>query len=286
MKLARSAQAQLDTAYGLFDAVRGDPRAAKVLVSPFPHALLRNLTYLRGDQPILSKLKARAEAAMSEYRTSPTGSRSAVPNGASTKDDDEELGALQGRTRLISRKSPAASSPSEASSQASSSPREVPDRSPVVTYAPPLPGYSAPMDTNMPDAGPSWQGQGYAHAQDSYERSQSYEREPESYAPHAQEYVYAPYQPYADMNGYWAPMGDSSMMQGSMGSAAQHQQMAQSPVDPGLSPIQGHPHQGYAHYDPVADPYTANYMHVGHNGAVGHIQPDPWHTLVAQFHNS
>ncbi|EPT00931.1 hypothetical protein FOMPIDRAFT_1162266 [Fomitopsis schrenkii] len=242
MKLARSAQAQLDTAYGLFDAVRGDPRAAKVL-------------------PVLSKLKARAAAAMSEYNASPTGSRPVAPNGASTTHDDEELGALQGRTRLISRKSPAASSPSDVSSQAGSSPRDAPDHSPTVTYAPPLPDYPAPMDASMPDAGPS-------------------------YAPPAQEYVYPPYQPYGDMNNYWAPMGDSSMMQGNMGSAAHHQQMTQSPIDPGISPMQGHPHQGYAQYDPAGEAYTANYMHVGHNGAAGHIQPDPWHTLVAQFHNS
>lgn len=234
---------------------------------------------------MLSKLKARAAAAMSEYNASPTGSRPVAPNGASTTHDDEELGALQGRTRLISRKSPAASSPSDVSSQAGSSPRDAPDHSPTVTYAPPLPDYPAPMDASMPDAGPSWQSYS-AHAQDSYERSQSFEREPESYAPPAQEYVYPPYQPYGDMNNYWAPMGDSSMMQGNMGSAAHHQQMTQSPIDPGISPMQGHPHQGYAQYDPAGEAYTANYMHVGHNGAAGHIQPDPWHTLVAQFHNS
>lgn len=54
MKLARSAQAQLDTAYGLFDAVRGDPRAAKVLVSPSPaHRPLRiDLSPRRPARPL------------------------------------------------------------------------------------------------------------------------------------------------------------------------------------------------------------------------------------------
>ena len=230
---------------------------------------------------------------MSEYHTNSTGTRPVATNGASTKDDDEELGALQGRTRLVSRKSPAASSPSDGSSQAGSSPREVPEQSPTVTYAPPLPDYGTTMDTGMQDAGPStWQG----YAQNSYERSQSFEREPESYAPPAQEYGYAPYQPYVDMNNYWQPMADAGMMHANMGTGAahhhqqqqhHHQQMGQpSPIDTSMSPMQGHPHHGYAQYDPVADAYTANYMHVGHGGAASHIQPDPWHTLVEQFHSS
>ena len=217
--------------------------------------------------------------------------RSVAADGSSTKDDDEELGALQGRTRLISHKSPTASSPSDSNLQAGLSLRDMPEQSPTVTYAPPLPEYPAPMDARMDDAGPSsWQG--YAtHALDSYERSQSFEREPESYAPPPQGYGYAPYQTYADMNSYWQPMADVGVMHANMGAAAhhQHQQMAQpSPIDTSMSPLQGHPHQGYAQYDPVADVYTANYMPVGHGGAAGHLQSasDPWHTLVAQFNGA
>ncbi|KAH9914938.1 uncharacterized protein B0H18DRAFT_1087702 [Fomitopsis serialis] len=108
MKLARSAQAKLDTALGLFDAVQHDPRAAKVL-------------------PVLSKLKARAETSMVDYHTLSSAPRN-IPSGLSPKDDDE-LGALQGKTRLISRKSPAGSTPSDGGSQSGSSPWDKPGQS-------------------------------------------------------------------------------------------------------------------------------------------------------------
>ena len=244
-----------------------------------------NSTYLRGVQPILSKLKARAQASMSEYQdTSPTMPRSVAADGSSTKDDDEELGALQGRTRLVSHKSPTASSPSDSNLQAGLSLRDMPEQSPTVTYAPPLPEYPAPMYADMDDVGPSsWQGY-TTHAQDSYECSQSFEREPESYVPPRQGYGYAPYQTYTDVNSYWQPMAD-------MGMAAhlQHQQMAQPlPIDMSMLPMQGHPHEGFAQYNPVVDMYMADYMPVGHGGAAGHLQPasDPWHMLVLQFSGS
>ncbi|KZT70724.1 hypothetical protein DAEQUDRAFT_724848 [Daedalea quercina L-15889] len=261
MKLARSAQSQLDTALGLFEAVGHDPRAAKVL-------------------PILRKLKARAEAAMVEYQTRSSAPRN-VPNGISMRDDDE-LGALQGRTRLVSRKSPTVSTPSDGASQTGSSPRDVPEHSPTVAYAPPIPDYGSTMPSSAQESSTSWQG--YTHPQDSYVRSQSYERDQDTYV-HAQDYAYSQYQSYGDMPNYWQPMPDTDMMRADTASSA-HQSMSHPQMDPNMSPVQEHPHSAYVQYDPVADVYTANYMHVSHTSPTGPMQSDPWHNLVAQFHSS
>ena len=147
------------------------------------------------------------------------------------------------------------------------------------------------MYAGMDGAGPSsWQGY-TTHAQDSYERSQSFEREPESYAPPPQGYGYAPHQTYVDARSYWQSMAGMGVMHANMGAAAhhQHQQMAQPPpIDTSMPPMQGHPHQGYAQYDPVAGVYAANYIPVGHGGAASHLQSasDPRHALALQFSGS
>ncbi|TFY61761.1 hypothetical protein EVJ58_g4311 [Rhodofomes roseus] len=259
MKLARSAQAQLDTALGLFDAVRHDPRAAKVL-------------------PVLSKLKARAEASMHEFHTQSSAHRT-VASAQSMKEDDE-LGALQGRTRLVSRKSPAGSTPSDSGSQSGSSPRELAEHSPTVTYAPPVSDFGPSMSTGMQHASTSWQG--YAPPQDAYERSGSYEHEQQDgYAP-AQDYAYPPYQSYGDMSGYWQAMPDPSMMHTDMGGPSAHVPMAHSPMNAGMAPCDNQQQPVYAQYNPVTDAYT-NYMQGGHGGVPSPMQPDAWHNLVAQF---
>ncbi|KAH9933330.1 fungal-specific transcription factor domain-containing protein [Fomitopsis serialis] len=236
MKLARSAQAQLDTALGLFDAVQHDPRAAKVL-------------------PVLAKLKARAETSMVDFHTRSSAPRSG-PSGLSPKDDDE-LGALQGRTRLVSRKSPAASTPSDSGSQSGSSPRDQPDQSPTVAYAPPVPDFDSSMSTNMPDT-----------------------RAPRRLWP-TQNYGYPSYQSYNDMSHYWQPMHDPNMMQTDTGATAHHS-MGQPSMNAGVSPVDSHQQHTYPQYDPVADAYSPGYAHV--NGGAP-MQPDAWHNLVAQFNN-
>ncbi|KAH9946504.1 hypothetical protein B0H21DRAFT_743137 [Amylocystis lapponica] len=147
MALAPSALSHLDSAYSLFEGVANNAHAGKVL-------------------PVLRKLKGRALAAMSEHH-----SRSSVPSVPRHSQydlpskEDEELAALGGKTRLVSRKSPSTpSSPQGSSSRSGSSPRDVTDQmqpfagtspgvessqmmSPVVeTHVEQWAGYAQPQD--------------------------------------------------------------------------------------------------------------------------------------------
>ncbi|KAI0793976.1 hypothetical protein C8Q74DRAFT_1194559 [Fomes fomentarius] len=109
MALAPSALSNLDSALKLFDDVSSNARAAKVL-------------------PVLRKLKARALAAKQSISNGPSSSvavqRTSLDNPMVVKEEDEELAALGGKTRLVSRKSPTYSQPSspQGSSQPSISP--------------------------------------------------------------------------------------------------------------------------------------------------------------------
>ncbi|KAI0343138.1 hypothetical protein BDW22DRAFT_1329008 [Trametopsis cervina] len=112
MPFAHSALMTLDSAYGLFQAVRETDRAAKVL-------------------PVLHKLKNKAFIAMSNQpgpgpipplRTSP----------GIVKEEDEELAALGGKTRLVARKSP--SLPSSPHDSQASNGTPSPSDSPVQRF--------------------------------------------------------------------------------------------------------------------------------------------------------
>ena len=88
--------------------------------------MLRSILNAIVPQPVLQKLKARALAAKQAVAThSPVLNGPQSPTeGMFVKEEDEELAALGGKTRLISRKSPSAysnpSSPQESSQQSAS----------------------------------------------------------------------------------------------------------------------------------------------------------------------
>ncbi|EMD39039.1 hypothetical protein CERSUDRAFT_133798 [Gelatoporia subvermispora B] len=109
MALAPSALSHLESACSLFEGVSENARAAKVL-------------------PVLRKLKGRAIVALSQHQARASAAMSGHLHMDTTtvKQEDEELAALGGKTRLVSRKSPSLpSSPHGSSSQASSSPRDL-----------------------------------------------------------------------------------------------------------------------------------------------------------------
>nr|VWO94620.1 N/A [Ganoderma boninense] len=119
MALAPSALSNLDSALNLFEQVSQNARAAKVL-------------------PVLRKLKARALAAKQSLNTGPisaSSSQSSMDNPL-VKEEDDELAALGGKTRLISRRSPGSNSqPSspQPSSTHSMSPIDQPTAAPYMT---------------------------------------------------------------------------------------------------------------------------------------------------------
>ncbi|KAI0763750.1 hypothetical protein BD413DRAFT_483629 [Trametes elegans] len=135
MALAPSALSNLDSALNLFNEVSSNARAAKVL-------------------PVLRKLKARALAAkQAATGSSPSSNGPQSPvESALVKEEDEELAALGGKTRLVSRKSPTHSNPSSPPESSQQS------MSPVDRHAPvlPPPGPSAYMHAaDTPPAPPS-----------------------------------------------------------------------------------------------------------------------------------
>ncbi|KAI0372783.1 hypothetical protein BV20DRAFT_1119753 [Pilatotrama ljubarskyi] len=109
MALAPSALSNLDSALNLFNEVSSNARAAKVL-------------------PVLRKLKARALAArQAASGNSPnTNGPQSPTESLFVKEEDEELAALGGKTRLVSRKSPSYSNPAspQETTQQSMSPVE------------------------------------------------------------------------------------------------------------------------------------------------------------------
>lgn len=89
MPLARSALLNLDSVCQLFEAVKENDRAAKVL-------------------PVLQRLKARALQAMGANGISGLGPSRMTPPDPIIKEEEEELAALGGKPRLVSRRSPSA----------------------------------------------------------------------------------------------------------------------------------------------------------------------------------
>ncbi|KZT09905.1 uncharacterized protein LAESUDRAFT_722057 [Laetiporus sulphureus 93-53] len=241
MALARSALAQLDTAYSLFDSVSHNPRAAKVL-------------------PVLRKLKSRAEASMAEYHSRNMAPRNG-PHGFTIK-EDEELTALGGKTRLVSRKSPSApSSPSGSNSQGGSSPRDASDQSPVQSVAPPVPEPMQSIQHGIMDPPQPWQ---------------TYNQSPT--AVNGFGYNGSLYQPYAELHGMWQSPFDQSMIPHSNG----HHPMVQQPMGLDVSAIQN---GAYMNMDPTAASY--GYMSGGGSPDGQMQQPDAsWQNLWAQFNQA
>ncbi|KAF8899631.1 fungal-specific transcription factor domain-containing protein [Gymnopilus junonius] len=98
MALARSALSHLDSAYNLFTRVSDHSKAGKII-------------------PILAKLREKAHMANTNLTLHPE-SRSSLYGGSKIKSEVDELSALGGMTRLVSRRS--SSSPSVAASSPSS----------------------------------------------------------------------------------------------------------------------------------------------------------------------
>ncbi|PCH44393.1 hypothetical protein WOLCODRAFT_138977 [Wolfiporia cocos MD-104 SS10] len=246
MVLARSALSELEVACGLFEAVKHNPNAAKVL-------------------PVLHRIKSKAIQSMTEYQ-----SRSPIPRNPaptiSVKEDDE-FAALGGKTRLVSRRSPSLASPSLASpssshashSQGGSSPREY-DMSPSQMAGPSFsqPQQNVPqMQEPMVDVVPQWN---YGQTVD---------------------YNYQQYPHYANSTSYWQ---QSAAMHGSMMDhemSAHQQAMRPQPMGLDVTAIQN---AEYAHVDPMSGHYVPAYMPGG--GSPEALMPPPdmhWYNLMGQF---
>ncbi|KAI0741469.1 hypothetical protein C8Q80DRAFT_1109932 [Daedaleopsis nitida] len=252
MALAPSALSNLDSALHLFNDVSGNARAAKVL-------------------PVLRKLKARALAAkQSLSNISPPGitpSTSSAAESPTVKEEDEEFAALGGKTRLVSRKSPAHSQPS--------SPQDEPEQS------------MSPVEHNAP----------------SYMSPESPPSAVETTSPIISENTSwdTGYMAPTEMYGYPYPTHDMNEWQ------PQPQPQPPSPPQPpaqhahgamqmqGMSVDMGEAVQyvnGYAHEQPIPGHHHHHhpqYMHPHSpvHGQVHHMQsPDPhasWNYLFAQF---
>ncbi|PSR73782.1 hypothetical protein PHLCEN_2v10352 [Hermanssonia centrifuga] len=131
LPFARSALVNLDSACNLFEVVRENDRAAKVL-------------------PVLRKLKAKAVLAMTNQPTTQmTTTLRLSPGGSIIKDEDEELAALGGKTRLVPRKSPSLpSSPQDAVQHSTPSPRGSPVQHFTPDGVPLIAGPSMPNGVN------------------------------------------------------------------------------------------------------------------------------------------
>jgi len=113
MPFARSALMNLDSAYNLFEVVSETDRAVKVV-------------------PVLQKLRNKALLAMASHPgAGPIASLQSSP-GDTIKEEDEELAALGGKTRLVPRKSPSLPSSPNDSQQSNSTPS--PKNSPVQRF--------------------------------------------------------------------------------------------------------------------------------------------------------
>lgn len=159
MALSRSALSHLDSAYNLFQKVSDHVRAGKILVCILtldrPIFLLTSIA----QQPILAKLKERAQMAQQAPLAIPPPVESATRLSffsPTIKSENVELSALGGMTRLVSRRpssSPSVSSasPPSLTSNPSSSPTISESRHPFVV----------PSPSDVPH--PSWPT--YAHIQ-------------------------------------------------------------------------------------------------------------------------
>lgn len=236
--LARSALSHLDSACGLFEDVGHNPRAAKVI-------------------PVLRKLRSRAQAAMSDLQARTAAPRTGLHRVAAKA--DEELDALGGKTRLVSRKSPSLPSPTSSRgsySQGGSSPSprdpHPPELSPMHPMAPPIPEPMNQIQTSMLDMSSQWPG----------------------YMQQATGYSYQPQ--YADPANYWTPASDYATMHGIVG---QHY-LSQEPMGLDANVIQS---AAYAYVDPMAG-YVTTYPAGGGSPDGNMQQPDAsWHNLLGQL---
>ncbi|KAI0629194.1 hypothetical protein C8Q77DRAFT_1066223 [Trametes polyzona] len=256
MALAPSALSNLDSALGLFNEVSGNARAAKVL-------------------PVLRKLKARALAA--KQGTSPHSLHSLQMNSPQSpteslfvKEEDEELAALGGKTRLVSRKSPTLSNPAspQDSSQQSGSPIEQ-SMSYIETTPPPMsavvPDSPEPVAGLSPDR-TQWAGLYLSPTEEPYDygyqdMAAQWQPQPQ---PQAHPHVHA--HPHASQNGH----GHAHPMQMQVVEMDMHAVPMQYD---GYEPVahaaamhqqqqQQHPHSPvHAHHIPAADPHSSwNYL--------------------------
>ncbi|KIP05474.1 hypothetical protein PHLGIDRAFT_108161 [Phlebiopsis gigantea 11061_1 CR5-6] len=120
MPFARSALMNLDSAYNLFEMVKETNRAGRVL-------------------PVLQKLKLRAVTAMSAHpQNNSAHPQSRQSSGDSiVKEEDDELAALGGKTRLVpsQRKSPSLPSPSSPQDSVQLHQTPSPQHSPMQPYS-------------------------------------------------------------------------------------------------------------------------------------------------------
>lgn len=237
MALARSALSHLESACNLFEEVSSNARAARVL-------------------PVLRKLKARAIAAMSDQHSPVTPNNRLSPDNISPiSKDDDEFAALDGRTRLVSRKSPSVvNTPSPTIAGHTVSPDEtVPPRVyPMTTPTPPM----SAVD-NMPQA--YWPSTSHNHT--SQHNGQHHQQETYNYG-------------YPVMTDQWNP------------------EMAYSHMDPSAMAMEDpsvYYNNGYDHTMATVQPngYVPARSPVGHFSQ-GVMMPGPepdasWRSLLAQF---
>ncbi|KAH9935867.1 uncharacterized protein BXZ73DRAFT_45273 [Epithele typhae] len=272
MALAPSALSNLDAALNLFNNVSSNPGAAKVL-------------------PVLRKLKARAVAAKQSIGTAPSqmSPHSVSSSDSVIKEEDDELAALGGKTRLVSRKSPGPvpSTPSpQGSSQQSMSPVEhnpqLYNMSPEMEVQPMLPAADASSPVSVESGGrhAQWNG-GYAQASEVYgypypphdlnQWSQQPQHHPQAHM-EPQHVHQPPPHPHAHSHSHQHMHGqmNSHPLTVDMGYGV-YQQMGHG------GQMNGHPqHPQYVPHSPV--------QHMG--GQQMHHPSDPttsWHYLLAQF---
>ncbi|TFK91717.1 hypothetical protein K466DRAFT_541117 [Polyporus arcularius HHB13444] len=151
MALAPSALSNLDSALNLFNDVStaGNARAAKVL-------------------PVLRKLKDRALAAKQSVNLGSSSSMGVPRHSEETaiKKEDEELAALGGKTRLISRKSPTFSHPSSPHSSSQNSTSPIEQTAPLYMSPETPPSAAETASPSLPEA--QWNGGGYIPQGDVY----------------------------------------------------------------------------------------------------------------------
>ncbi|KAI8996354.1 fungal-specific transcription factor domain-containing protein [Trametes punicea] len=284
MALAPSALSNLDSALNLFNDVSnsGNVRAAKVL-------------------PVLRKLKARAQAAKQAASTSSQHANVAQSPTESLfiKEEDEELAALGGKTRLVSRKSPSAtsnpSSPRESSQQSvspveqsggymqpdtpSPAPPQISPQASISSSTIVSPGPESPGSVHgVMDDGVRWNGGGYLPGPSTAVAAVS--------APVAAADVYD--YGYTDM---------AQWQQAAHHTPHGHMPMQGVAMDVHAAPVQydGYEQVGYAHPYPHQHPASSMAAHPQHyvqpqspvHGHHGHVSAaDPhasWNYLFAQF---
>lgn len=204
-------------------------------------------------QPVLRKLKARALAAKEAVATAASLGHPRTPiDPPCVKEEDEELAALGGRIRLVSRKSPVYSQPSspQDSSQQSASPIEPAYMSPET---PPPPSASGSTGSVIPDA--QWDG-GYVSQADMYGYSYPPQDvgawQPQPPAPQPQPHHHHQGHPHMSMQGIQMDMGavqyDGYQHAQPMAAHSQQYMQAQSPVQ-------------VPHMHPTSDPHASwNYL--------------------------